>query len=103
MGLLREITALWGSFTYHYAPFLGMNYSERLGTVLEDLAHKFGVTESGGTRLTLEFGHGDFAEMIGSSRQMVSRLIADMIASHWLAYDGEHYIVRGDSAITAAD
>jgi hypothetical protein len=39
-------------------------------------------------------GHADFAEMIGSSRPMVSRLIAEMIASKRLSYDGKHYIVR---------
>ena len=71
-------------------------YSERLETVLHDLARKFGVKESRGTLLIPEFGHADFAEMIGSSRPMVSRLIAEMIANHRLAYDDRHYIVLGD-------
>ena len=33
--LLGEITAIWGSFTHYCAEFLGMNYSERLETVLK--------------------------------------------------------------------
>jgi hypothetical protein len=33
---------------------------------------------------------------------MVSRLIADMITAQRLEYDGKHYIVRDDSAISAA-
>src|SRR5258707_4821849 len=65
-----------------------MNYSERLETVLRDLAQKFGVRDSRGTLLIPKFGHADFAEMIGSSRPMVSRLIAEMIANRRLAYDG---------------
>ena len=96
--LLGEITAVWGSFTHYSAQFLGMNYSERLETVLRDLAMKFGVKETRGTLLIPELGHADFAEMIGSSRPMVSRLIAEMIASKRLAYDGKHYIVLNDSA-----
>jgi CRP-like cAMP-binding protein len=72
-----------------------MDYSERLETVLRDLAQKFGVRESRGTLLIPELGHADFAEMIGSSRPMVSRLIAEMIANRRLAYDGKHYIVLG--------
>jgi CRP-like cAMP-binding protein len=96
--LLGEITSMWGSFTHCCAQFLGMNYSERLETVLRDLAQKFGVTESRGTLLIPEFGHADFAEMIGSSRPMVSRLIAEMIANKRLAYHGKHYIVLDDSA-----
>jgi len=94
--LLAEIAAVWGSFTHWCARFLGMNYSERLDTVLRDLAKKLGVRESRGTLLIPEFGHADFAEMIGSSRPMVSRLIAEMIANKRLAYDGKHYIVIGD-------
>jgi CRP/FNR family cyclic AMP-dependent transcriptional regulator len=101
--LLGEITAVWGSFTHYSAQFLGMNYSERLETVLHDLAQKFGVREARGTLLIPEFGHADFAEMIGSSRPMVSRLIAEMIANHRLAYDGKHYIVIGESATTIAN
>src|SRR5882672_10602912 len=97
--LLGEITAVWGSLTHYSAQFLGMNYSERLETVLHDLAQKFGVREARGTLLIPEFGHADFAEMIGSSRPMVSRLIAEMIANHRLAYDGKHYIVLGDSPV----
>jgi CRP/FNR family transcriptional regulator, cyclic AMP receptor protein len=94
--LLGEITAVWGSFTHGCARFLGMDYSERLETVLRDLAQKLGVRESRGTLLIPELGHADFAEMIGSSRPMVSRLIAEMIANERLAYDGKHYILIGE-------
>jgi len=96
--LLGEITAMWGSFTHYQARYLGMNFSERMETLLDDLARKFGVKDSRGTLLIPELGHADFAEMIGSSRPMVSRLIAEMIASKRLSYDGKHYIVVDHSA-----
>jgi len=96
--LLGEITALWGSFTDYQARYLGMNFSERMETVLNHLSRKFGVKDSRGTLLIPELGHADFAEMIGSSRPMVSRLIAEMIASKRLSYDGKHYIVVDHSA-----
>jgi len=102
VNLLAEITSVWGSFTHHCAQFLGMNYSERLESVLRDLAQKFGVRESRGMLLIPEFGHADFAEMIGSSRPMVSRLIAEMVANQRLAYDGKHYIVLDDSPVAPA-
>jgi CRP/FNR family transcriptional regulator, cyclic AMP receptor protein len=96
--LLEEITAMWGSFTHYQARYLGMNFSERMETLLDDLARKFGVKDSRGTLLIPELGHADFAEMIGSSRPMVSRLIAEMIANRRLSYDGKHYIVVDHSA-----
>jgi CRP/FNR family transcriptional regulator, cyclic AMP receptor protein len=91
--LLGEITAIWGSFTHYHVRYLGMNFSERMETVLRDLARKFGVKDSRGILLIPELGHADFAEMIGSSRPMVSRLIAEMVANKRLLYDGRHYIV----------
>jgi CRP/FNR family cyclic AMP-dependent transcriptional regulator len=99
--ILGEITAVWGAFSHYCSRFLGMNYSERLETILDDLVRKFGAREARGTLLIPEFGHADFAEMIGCSRPMVSRLIAEMIANHRLAYDGKHYIVLDNPAITA--
>ena len=96
--VLGEITALWSSFTSYQARYLGMNFSQRLETVLRDLASKFGVKDSRGILLIPELGHSDFAEMIGSSRPMVSRLIAKMVANKRLLYDGKHYIVIDHSA-----
>jgi CRP/FNR family cyclic AMP-dependent transcriptional regulator len=101
--LLGEITAVWGSFTHCREQFLGMNYSECLATVLRNLAQKFGVRESRGTLLIHDFTHADLAEMIASSRPMVSRLIAEMITNQRLAYDGKHYIVLDDSTISSAN
>jgi CRP/FNR family transcriptional regulator, cyclic AMP receptor protein len=100
--LLGEISAIWGSFTHYHVRYLGMNFSERMETVLRDLARKFGVKDSRGILLIPELGHADFAEMIGSSRPMVSRLIAEMVANKRLLYDGKHYIVVGDSANACA-
>lgn len=102
LHILEEITAAWGAFTHDWAQFLGMNYGERLETVFGELAKKFGVRESRGTLLIPEFGHADFAEMIGSSRPMVSRLIAEMIADGRLAHNGKHYIILDESAIKTA-
>jgi CRP-like cAMP-binding protein len=96
--LLGEVTAIWGSFTHYQARYLGMNFNERMEAVLRALARKFGVKDSRGTLLIPELGHADFAEMIGSSRPMVSRLIAEMIANKRLLYDGRHYIVIDHSA-----
>jgi len=96
--LLGEIAAIWGSFTHYQARYLGMNFSERMEAVLRDLVRKFGVKDSRGTLLLPELGHADFAEMIGSSRPMVSRLIAEMVANKRLLYDGKHYIVIDHSA-----
>jgi CRP/FNR family cyclic AMP-dependent transcriptional regulator len=94
--LLEAIVSAWSELTLHYMQFLGKNYSGRLEIVLAELAAKFGVKESRGTLLVPEFGHSELAEMIGCSRPMVSRLIAEMISAGSLAQNGKHYILIDD-------
>jgi CRP-like cAMP-binding protein len=48
---------------------------------MSDLANRAGVRDSEGIVLIPEIGHEDLAEMIGCSRPMVSRLIAQMVES----------------------
>jgi CRP/FNR family transcriptional regulator, cyclic AMP receptor protein len=99
LHILKEIVAALSRSTLHYTQFLGKNYNGRLETVLADLALKFGVKEARGTLLIPQFGHNDFAEMIGCSRPMVSRLIAEMISAGSLAQEGKHYILLDDSTV----
>jgi len=65
-----------------------LSYRERLEAMLAEVAARFGVKDARGTLLTLELGHDDWAEMIGSSRPMVSRLIAEMVQNRVLAREG---------------
>jgi len=101
--ILREVTVALSEVTIRYTQFLGKNYSGRLKMVLEDLAARFGVKDSRGTLLIPEFGHSDFAEMIGCSRPMASRLIAEMISAGSLEQDGKHYIIVDESALKSED
>jgi hypothetical protein len=75
-----------------------LSYRERLEAMLAEVGARFGVKEARGTLLTLELGHDDWAEMIGSSRPMVSRLIAEMVQNRVLAREGKHYILLADGA-----
>src|SRR5271155_2440239 len=97
--ITEQVIAAWSELTLRQTQFLGENYSGRLEKVLAELAAKFGVKESRGTLLIPEFGHNDFAEMIGCSRPMVSRLIAEMISAGRLEQHGRHYIIIDDSAV----
>jgi CRP/FNR family transcriptional regulator, cyclic AMP receptor protein len=99
LHILEEVIAAWSELALRQIQFLGKAYNSRLEMILADLTMKFGVKESRGTLLVPEFGHSDFAEMIGCSRPMVSRLIAEMISAGRLAQNGKHYIVIDESAL----
>ena len=56
---------------------LGVSFRERLEIVLTDLINRFGVREKRGILIVPELSQLDLAEMIGSSRPMISRLVPD--------------------------
>jgi CRP/FNR family cyclic AMP-dependent transcriptional regulator len=98
--LLEHLNTTWSSMFEWYATFMGLPFRERLLLVLKHLGLRFGVTEKRGTLVLPELTHEDLAEMIGSSRPMVSRLVSDMV-KEGLLVRGErlHFVLRGDGAL----
>jgi CRP/FNR family cyclic AMP-dependent transcriptional regulator len=95
--LLRAIERLntaWSAMAQWFGTFLGMSFEERLELVLNEIATKFGVRDSRGILLTPELAHADFADMIGSSRPMVTRLMAEMTKQGLLLREGKRLILR---------
>jgi len=86
--LFERFNAAWSTLFARYVSFVGSSFRERLEKVLYNLGERFGVSDERGTLLMPELSHEDLAEMIGSSRPMVSKLIADM--------SKEGLLVRGE-------
>jgi hypothetical protein len=78
---------------YRYATFLGMSLRKRLEIVLGELAERFGVPDSRGTLLLPELAQEELAEMIGSSRPMVSKLLTEMTERGLLIREGRRHIL----------
>jgi len=95
LRLTEAINSLWSSVAYRYATFLGMSLRQRLEVVLNELALRFGVADARGVLLTPELAQEELAEMIGSSRPMVSKLLMEMTQQGLLARDGRRRILIG--------
>jgi CRP/FNR family transcriptional regulator, cyclic AMP receptor protein len=93
VSLLEMLNSSWSATNSLYARFLGLSFRERLDMIFAELSQRFGIKESRGILLTLELSHEALAEMIVSSRPMVSRLIAEMVAQGIIARQGKHYIL----------
>ena len=91
--LVEGVNTYWSSMAQRFATFLGISFRERLEMTFGDLAAKFGVRDTRGTLLMPELSHVDLAEMIGSSRPMVSRLVNEMIEEGILARRGKQYVL----------
>ncbi len=58
----------------------------RLALTLLDLAHSFGVPENGGVRVNLPITHENLAEMVGASRERVSKRMSALMADGLISY-----------------
>jgi CRP-like cAMP-binding protein len=71
----------------------------RLALTLADLATTFGVTEDAGIRVDLPITHENLAEMVGASRERVSRAMAALEAQHLIGYRRQAVTVRDPAAL----
>ena len=83
--LLGKLNATWSALFERYAGFIGLSFRERLEMVFKDLGDRFGVEDRRGTLVILELSQENLAEMIGSSRPMVSKVVGDMVDEGLLA------------------
>lgn len=97
LKIAEAINTMWSSVAYRYASFLGMSLRKRLEIVLGELAERFGVPDSRGTLLLPELAQEELAEMIGSSRPMVSKLLTEMTQRGVLVREGRRHILLAAS------
>jgi CRP-like cAMP-binding protein len=93
--LLEQLNAAWSMMFERYITFIGSSFRARLEMVLNRLGSRVGIEDKRGILLMPELGHEDLAEMIGSSRPMVSKLIGDMTREGLLTRgEKRHFILR---------
>jgi CRP/FNR family transcriptional regulator, cyclic AMP receptor protein len=100
--MIERINRFWTTIAYRYAVLMSFTYRERLELALVDVARRFGVKDARGTMLSLELGHQEWAEMIGSSRPMVSRILAQMIEAGTISREGKLYVLLKDGGLDGA-
>jgi CRP/FNR family cyclic AMP-dependent transcriptional regulator len=98
-NVVKALNGEWCRLFADLTRFLGLSFQERLELVLANLGERLGAPEARGLVLISEFSHEELAEMIGSSRPMVSRLIANMIEEGVIVREGKRYIVVRGSRI----
>jgi CRP-like cAMP-binding protein len=96
--LLGNLNATWSAMLERCAGFIGLSFRERLEIVFKDLGARFGIDEKRGNLITLELSHENLAEMIGSSRPMVSKLIGDMVSEGLLTRSEQHQFILSSQA-----
>ena len=101
LQVIERLNTAWSAMARWFGTFLGMSFRKRLEVVLKELGAKFGVRDTRGILLMPELAHSDLADMIGSSRPMVSRLIAEMTEEDLLLRQGRQFILKSLSGETS--
>jgi CRP/FNR family cyclic AMP-dependent transcriptional regulator len=99
LSLSESLNGFWSSLVHRYAVYLSMSLRERLQMVLAELGARFGVHDARGVLLTPELAQEELAEMIGSSRPMVSKLLSEMAERAMVACQGRRYILLRGSGL----
>ncbi len=103
LQVIERLNTAWSAMAQRFGTFLSMSFKERLELELKELGEKFGVRDSRGILIMLELSHSDFADMIGSSRPMVSRLFAEMVKAGLILRRGKQLILLESSTEYIAD
>jgi CRP/FNR family transcriptional regulator, cyclic AMP receptor protein len=92
--------------TYREVRYLGLSGSagEKLARFLLDLAAEAGKTSEGGhaDRIALTLTHEEIAQMIGSSRETVTRIFADFRRKHLIEVHGSTLLITNKAGLEKA-
>jgi CRP/FNR family transcriptional regulator, cyclic AMP receptor protein len=102
LTLSEKMNSAAAEWVEYYATFLGLSYRERIAMVLAELGRKFGIADSDGILLTFEPTHSDLAEMIGSSRPVVGRVLTELAEDGEIGRRDRKYVLLSGGAIEAA-
>jgi CRP-like cAMP-binding protein len=91
--LYQTLNSFWSLTLHWWASFLGLPFQQRLEVVLSDLGQRVGVHDNRGTLIIPELSQADLAEMIASSRPLVSRLLNEMEEAGLVQRRGKQYLL----------
>jgi len=102
LTLSERMNSAAAEWVQYYATFLGLSYRERIEMVMAELGRKFGIPDSDGILLTFEPTHSDLAEMIGSSRPVIGRVMTELAEDGEIGRRDRKYVLLRGGAIEAA-
>jgi CRP/FNR family transcriptional regulator, cyclic AMP receptor protein len=91
--LFQTLNSFWSLALHWSTSFLGLPFEQRLELVLSDLGRRVGVHDNRGTLIIPELSQADLAEMIASSRPLVSRLLNEMEERGLVHRRGKQYLL----------
>lgn len=89
-------------FSMRLVHCVALDLRGRLALTLLDLATTFGVPDEDGTRIDLPITHENLAEMVGASRERISRAMAELMGKGTIRYTRQAVMVPDTDRLRAA-
>ena len=101
--LVEQLTASLGEKQENLSNFASARHIERVRRKLLQLARSYGRVARDGVRIDFPISHSLLAEMVGSSRETVTRAIDELQRTGFVARSGHSYrlLVSPESILTA--
>jgi CRP-like cAMP-binding protein len=97
LGLLRELSRRLRRVDEKVGSLVLLDVNGRVAQLLLDLAD-----EAGGERITRRLTHHTIAQMIGSSRETVSRTMRELVDKGWIGVSRKDIVIRDRPSLEAA-
>ena len=66
----------------------------RVASTLGELCSRHGVSTEAGVRIELKLTHQELANLVGTARETVSRILAELQDAHCLTVDGRYLVLK---------
>jgi CRP/FNR family transcriptional regulator, cyclic AMP receptor protein len=97
MAVIQELSRRLRTVNDQASALSFQRVKERTQGLIERLAKD--PHRDGACRLTPPLTHQQIADMIGTSRETVTRVVKELKASGWLAQEGKRYVISAEAAV----
>jgi len=73
----------------------------RVARTLFDLAERHGTRSPQGVRIELKLTHQELANLVGTARETITRILAEFQDAGCLTVEGRHLVIRDQEALDA--
>lgn len=102
MGFFNRVLMRQARFAMRLLHCLVLDLSGRLALTLLDLGHTFGQSTERGMEIRLPLTHELLAEMVGASRERVSKAMAEFALQGWISYRRRQIVLMDLDSLAGA-
>lgn len=99
LQIIRELSSRLRQTNAQVMDVVFRDVRARISRTLADLADRHGVLTEDGVRIDLKLTHQELANVVGTARETVSRMLAELQDAACITVDGRHLILLDQAKI----